>query len=318
MRTASRSPATPARSAAITGASAGTPQRLEDRRRHVRAPGSRRARRTASARPASPACGTRRCSCAARPGRPAAPRTPRGRTSASGCACNDSGASAARTFIRYGSRTPNSSAPPAPSWPFGSSAMSVGQADRPGRAADRGRVTRVRAEPQLRLRVARSGAGRPCSCGDRRPGTPRVRPDRRRDRGMNAHARHNAQPPVGGTASFIERPARSARGRRVDAAACAGLVDVRLQVDDPGDRHGRADPRLALVDVPRDIRGAARARGTAIFAATSSSSGPRCSVFMWMMRSTPAPASDGPLDLLGRPRRRRPRPAAGSSSRSPG
>ena len=37
--------------------------------------------------------------------------------------------------------------------------------------------------------------------------------------------------------------------------------------------------------------------GTPIFAATSSSSGPRCSVFMWMMRSMLAAVDERRLDL---------------------
>ena len=75
---------------------------------------------------------------------------------------------------------------------------------------------------------------------------------------------------------------------RAGVGDVALAVDVGLEVDHLGGRLGRADGAARPRRWPAATSAAESVRRTPILAATSSSSGPRCSVFMWMTRSTPA------------------------------
>ena len=102
-------------------------------------------------------------------------------------------------------------------------------------------------------------------------------------------------------------------GRR----GATAVVDVGLEVDDPGDRHGRADPALGGVDGAGRRRAAVSSRRRRSWPRRAARPGPRCSVLQVddpVDAASPASAALDPPHVLGG---RRPRRAAGSSSRSP-
>ena len=203
-------PRRPGRAApSTTGASAGTPNAASavGRRRRVAEAAQRLERRRA--RPASPACGTGRRSCAAPSGRPrlrrvAGPGLLGVRVGLQATAA----ASAASTFSRNGSRVPNRSTP-------------AGRATCTGSARDQ----RRRGSPEAGADHAGTGApgGRPSTAP---PPGPRSAPAApagrrwpcatpRRSRGSGCTAAPRVSAPV--------RPAGSPTVRRVGGGAGAGL-----------------------------------------------------------------------------------------------
>ena len=120
------------------------------------------------------------------------------------------------------------------------------------------------------------------------------------------------------TPMLRDRVYREPVGRNARFTAWADAVDVGLEVDHPGDRHGLADPALGRVDrraPPRPPCRCARPRSSPPPAARP---GPRCSVLMWMTRSTRGSATRAASIAAHGLGRRRPRRAAGSWSRPPG
>jgi hypothetical protein len=95
-----------------------------------------------------------------RPGRPAlmplrsSRANPPTACCALGCACRDSGSSAANTFIKKGSVSPKRPRAVAPSCPFGSAAQGVQQKLVALVGHLPGGIARVRAQPQLSFRGA--------------------------------------------------------------------------------------------------------------------------------------------------------------------
>ena len=174
-----------------------------------RARGTRSARRPARAWPSGP------CSCGSRvprdAGRAPRARSPRAACSADGWACSDSGSSAASTFSRNGSRSPQRPATAAPSWPAGSAATTS--------SSERRR--RPRRRPRTGHRGARPATARPPGAapapaaeqlGDGGAGSPRVRAHPVAQQLHQASSRRPGRRVAGGAAGGAGREPEVERG----------------------------------------------------------------------------------------------------------